>query len=203
MTNKVLILFAHPRYERSAVNSVLLKNLPDLPEITFHDLYEKYPDFNINVELEKKLLSEHQVIIWQHPFYWYSAPPLLKQWIDLVLQFGWAYGPGGGALQGKIIFNTITSGGQRAAYSKEGHNRFTVNELLSPFDQTATLCKMTYLPPFAIHGTHQISSEDMHKMAQQYRSMLERFVSGKFVIDEIKKHRYMNDWLSNVTNLIS
>jgi glutathione-regulated potassium-efflux system ancillary protein KefG len=91
MSNKVLILFAHPRFESSVINFFLVKHIPDRPEITFHDLYEKYPDFNINVEHEKKLLAEHQVVIWQHPFYWYSAPPLLKQWIDLVLQFGWAY----------------------------------------------------------------------------------------------------------------
>ena len=57
-------------------------------------MYEKYPDFNIDVDYEKKLLEKNQIIIWQHPFYWYSAPPLLKQWIDLVLEFGWAYGPG-------------------------------------------------------------------------------------------------------------
>ena len=102
MNYRILIIFAHPRFEKSAINSMLVKSIPDLPEITFHDLYEKYPDFNIDIEHEKKLLVEHQVIIWQHPFYWYSAPPLLKQWIDLVLEFGWAYGPGGDALQGKI-----------------------------------------------------------------------------------------------------
>ena len=83
---------------------LLVQQIPDIPEITFHDLYEKYPDFNIDIENEKKLLADHQIIIWHHPFYWYSAPPLLKQWIDLVLEFGWAYGPGGDALEGKILF---------------------------------------------------------------------------------------------------
>jgi len=199
MSYKVLILFAHPRFERSAINSVLVNQIPSVPEITFHDLYEKYPDFNIDVEYEKKLLSEHQVIIWQHPFYWYSAPPLLKQWIDLVLGFGWAYGPGGGALQGKFVLNSITSGGQRSAYSKEGHNRFTVRELLSPFDQTAMLCKMIYLPPFAIHGTHQIKKDELTLMARQYRKMLERFVSADFSPEEINKFSYMNDWLGSLT----
>ena len=82
----------------------LVQQIPAIPEITFHDLYEKYPDFNIDVENEKRLLADHQIIIWHHPFYWYSAPPLLKQWIDLVLEFGWAYGPGGNALEGKILF---------------------------------------------------------------------------------------------------
>ena len=200
MINKILILFAHPRFERSIANSLIIQHIPKRPEITFHDLYELYPDFNINAENEKKLLSDHQVIIFQHPFYWYSAPPLLKQWIDLVLQFGWAYGPGGGALQGKIVFNSITSGGQRSAYSNEDHNRFTVRQLLAPFDQTATLCKMIYLPPFAVHGTHVISKEEIKQKAQLYSKLLDKLVSGDFSIQEIQKFSYMNDWIESVTN---
>jgi glutathione-regulated potassium-efflux system ancillary protein KefG len=199
MSNKVLIIFAHPRFERSANNSILVKSVPEIPEITFHDLYEKYPDFNIDIEYEKKLLENHHVVIWQHPFYWYSSPPLLKQWIDLVLGFGWAYGPGGDALNGKIVLNSITSGGQRSAYSKEGHNRFTVRELLAPFEQTASLCGMIYLPPFAIHGTHRISKDELTVTAQQYRNILERLVSGDFSVEEITKYSYLNDWIASET----
>jgi glutathione-regulated potassium-efflux system ancillary protein KefG len=203
MVNKILILFAHPRFERSLNNSLLVQSIPDIPEITFHDLYEKYPDFNINVENEKKLLTEHNIIIWHHPFYWYSSPPLLKQWIDLVLEFGWAYGPGGNALEGKIIFNSITSGGKRSAYTREGHNRFTVQELLTPFDQTASLCKMIYLPPFAIHGTHKISKEEQNQIARQYRNILDIFVRGDYIVNDIKKFAYLNDWIESVTPKIS
>jgi len=199
MKNKILILFAHPRFEMSKNNSTLVKKVQRMPGITFHDLYETYPDFNINIEYEKKLLIDHNIIIWQHPFYWYSAPPLLKQWIDLVLAFGWAYGPGGDALQDKIIFNSITSGGQRSAYSNDGHNRFTVNELLAPFNQTATLCKMIYLPPFAVHGTHRISSEELTRIAQWYWNILDRLINAEFSIKEIQKYPYLNDWITSKT----
>jgi glutathione-regulated potassium-efflux system ancillary protein KefG len=194
MPNKILILFAHPKFEKSAINSVLIKSIPDDSNITFHDLYEEYPDFNIDIESEKKLLSDNQIIIWQHPFYWYSAPPLLKQWLDLVLEFGWAYGPGGNALQGKFIFNSITAGGQRSAYSKEGHNRFTIKELLAPFNQTAILCKMIYLPPFVVHGTHRILKEELELYGQQYNKLLKSLLNGDYSVDEIMKYHYMNDW---------
>jgi glutathione-regulated potassium-efflux system ancillary protein KefG len=203
MANKILIIFAHPRFESSANNSLLVKEIPAIPEITFHDLYERYPDFNIDVEYEKELLANHQVIIWHHPFYWYSAPPLLKQWIDLVLEFGWAYGPGGDALDGKILFHCITMGGQRSAYSKEGYNRYTLAELLSPFYQTVSLCKMTWLPPFAVHGTHRISNEEKILIAKQYRMLLERMVQGDFSVNEISKYAYMNDWVASITANIS
>lgn len=195
MTNKILILFAHPKLERSAINTVLIKSIPKSSNITFHDLYERYPDFNIDVEYEKRLLASHNIIVWQHPFYWYSAPPLLKQWIDLVLEFGWAYGPGGNALQGKIVFNSITSGGQRTAYSKDGYNRFTIKELLAPFDQTAVLCKMTYLPPFAVHGTHRITKEELELSANYYKTMLTRLEEGNFTSDSLMKLDYLNDWV--------
>jgi glutathione-regulated potassium-efflux system ancillary protein KefG len=198
MSNKILILFAHPRLERSANNSILIKSIPNDSNITFHDLYEKYPDFNVDIEIEKKLMTEHQIVIWQHPFYWYSAPPLLKQWLDLVLEFGWAYGPGGNALQGKIVFNSITAGGQRSAYSKEGHNRFTIKELLAPFDQSAVLCKMTYLPPFVMHGTHRISKEDIARSGQLYNKLLKYLVKGDYSVDEIAKYSYLNDWIEGV-----
>jgi glutathione-regulated potassium-efflux system ancillary protein KefG len=203
MANKILIIFAHPRFESSANNSLLVRHIPDLPEITFHDLYERYPDFNIDIEYEKKLLSDHQIIIWHHPFYWYSAPPILKQWIDLVLEFGWAYGPGGNALDGKMIFHCITIGGPQSAYNREGYNRFTLMELLSPFYQTASLCKMIWLPPFTMHGTHRISHEEKTRTAQHYGILLEMLVSGKFSVNEIKKYTYMNEWIASVTAEIS
>ena len=195
MKNRILILFAHPRFEKSAINSVLIKSIPDDSNITFHDLYERYPDFNIDIEYEKKLVSDHQIIIWQHPFYWYSAPPLLKQWIDLVLEFGWAYGPGGNALEGKIVFNSITSGGPGSAYSKDGYNRFTVKELLAPFDQTAVLCKMKYLPPFAVHGTHRISKDELELTAKRYNTILARLLNGDFQTENLARLTYLNDWV--------
>jgi glutathione-regulated potassium-efflux system ancillary protein KefG len=177
---KVLILFAHPRLEKSRINRRLLEEIPkDLP-ITLHDLYEEYPDFNIDVEAEKRLLLDHDVIIWHHPFYWYSCPPLLKQWIDMVFELGWAYGPGGTQLTGKYIFNVITTGGTRDAYDHDGRNRYTLQELLAPFNQTAYLCKMTYLQPFAIQGTHRLTDAGIEEEAMRFREMLTRTVSGEF-----------------------
>jgi len=199
MKNKILILFAHPRLERSQNNQVLVKYIPEIPEITFHDLYEKYPDFNIDLEFEKGLLAEHNIIVWQHPFYWYSAPPLLKQWIDIVLEFGWAYGPGGNALKGKIVFNSITTGGQEHAYSHEGYNRFTIAELLTPFNQTAYLCGMTWLSPFVLFGTHRITMDELNTMGETYRDLLLRLAEGNFSVEELKKYRYLNEWMVEST----
>ena len=200
--NKILILFAHPKFEKSKANQALIKKIPKDPFITFHDLYERYPDFNIDVAYEQKLASEHQIIIWHHPFFWYSAPPLMKQWIDLVLDFGFAYGPGGNALEGKLIFNTITSGGPREVYRSEGYNRFTINELLAPFNQTAFLCKMTYLPPFAVQDTHRISLEDLDKKAALYAQVLHKMIYEEFDVNAIQQYEFMDEWMEAMNDCV-
>jgi glutathione-regulated potassium-efflux system ancillary protein KefG len=168
----ILVLFAHPKYEHSDANHALINSIKNLDNVHIRDLYELYPDFNINVQEEQEALFEHDVIIWQHPLYWYSCPPLLKQWIDLVLEYGWAYGPGGIFLKNKFILNAITSGGNSAVYSQEGKNRFTIAEFLRPFEQTAYLCNMRYLPYFHLGGTHRISEAELKELALAYRNLI-------------------------------
>ena len=197
MKKKILILFAHPRLERSKNHALLLKHIPKSGHITLHDLYEQYPDFNIDVLYEKELLAAHDIIVWQHPFYWYSAPPLLKQWIDMVLEFGWAYGPNGTALKDKIIFNAITTGGQKKAYTPTGNNKYTIKQFLAPMERTVLLCKMQYFPPFVIHGTHKISAEDLEKAGKSYAVILEKLLDGNFDANEIIQCDYLNDWLKS------
>ncbi len=193
--NKVLILFAHPRFEKSKTNRALLKNIGERQGVTLNDLYEQYPDFNIDVDREKELLTSHQIIIWHHPLYMYSAPALLKQWIDLVLEYGWAHGKDGNFLKNKIIFTAITAGGTREVYAPGGYNRFSIREFLLPFEQTATLCKMIYLPPFAVHGTHLLTGKTLQDHVDLYHSLLDRLVAGDYEIEAMKKVEFLNDWL--------
>jgi len=199
--NKILILFAHPRFEKSKTNCALLKNIEQRQNVTLNDLYEQYPDFNIDVDREKELLLGHEIIIWQHPLYMYSAPALLKQWIDLVLEYGWAHGQGGDFLRNKIIFNAITAGGTRDVYAPGGYNRFTIREFLVPFEQTAALCKMIYLPPFAVQGTHLLTAEALNHHVALYSTLLDRLAMGDFDIEALKKVEYLNDWLLSGTGL--
>jgi len=198
MQHKILILFAHPVFEKSAVNKTLTNYIPGSPDLTFHDLYEAYPEFNIDVEHEKKLLERHDLIIWHHPVYWYSCPPLLKQWIDLVLEFGWAYGPGGVALAGKKLMQVITTGGGRAAYQREGFHQHTLLDFLAPMVQTARLCKMDYLPPFVVHGTHRVAEAEIHHLGRAYESLLRAFLEHNFDFEALRKYDYANDWLDNL-----
>lgn len=161
--------------------------------VTVHDLYERYPDFNIDTYIEKDLLSHHDVLVWHHPFYWYSCPPLLKQWIDIVLEFGWAYGPGGDALNGKVALSVLTAGGTREVYCAEGKNQYTIREFLRPFEQTARLCGMEYLPPFGVMGTHKLTKTQVSTHVQQYQELLKSLQGNELEIPIGDNCQFLND----------
>lgn len=181
---RVLVLFAHPVLERSRVNRRLVDAIRNLDGVRIHDLYEEYPTLAINVKREQALLLEHDVLVFQHPFYWYSAPAILKEWQDLVLEHGWAYGAGGTQLRGKITLNAISTGGPESAYRHGGYNRFTVKELLAPWDQTAHLCGMRYLAPFAIHASLRVVGEDdVAPKRLKYIALLEALRDDRIDLD--------------------
>lgn len=190
---RILVLFAHPVLERSRVNRRLLAGIQGLEGVTIHDLYEQYPTLAIDVQREQELLLNHDVIVFQHPFYWYSTPAILKEWQDLVLEHGWAYGHGGTALNGKLTFNVLTTGGPAMAYRKEGYNRFTIRELLAPYDQTAHLCGMKFLAPFVVHSSLRlVNDSDVAEHATEYRRALMALRDHTLDLDKAERAEQLN-----------
>lgn len=196
---RVLILFAHPALEKSRIHQRLLASLPRLPGLTLHDLYEAYPDYDIDVAREQELLVAHDLVVFQHPFYWYSTPPLLKQWQDLVLEHGWAYGASGTALRGKIAMNLLSTGGTEQGYQRGGYNRFTVRELLAPVEQTVRLCKMEYLPPWVIYGAHRLDAPEIEIAAQEYARVVTLLHDGLPDVAATRDLSTLNDALRGVS----
>jgi glutathione-regulated potassium-efflux system ancillary protein KefG len=169
-----------------------------LDGVTFNDLYERYPEFDINVKREQGLLIEHDLIVFHHPFFWYSTPAILKEWQDLVLEHGWAYGRDGTALRGKTMLSVITTGGNETAYQKDGLNRFTIQELLAPLEQTAYLCGMEYLPPFVVHGTHDLGEAEIRVHADDYRRVLKALRDGTIDIGTARLYPRLNSSLEEI-----
>jgi len=196
---RVLVLFAHPVLERSRVNRGLIESIRGLDGVLLHDLYEAYPTLAIDVEREQELLLEHDVVVFQHPFYWYSVPAILKEWQDLVLEHGWAYGAGGTKLRGKITLNAVSTGGPKQAYQKGGYNRFTVKELLAPWDQTAHLCGMRYLAPFVVHAALKIVGDDVKPDCERYRKLIEALRDERLDLDRAEHAENLCEELDRVT----
>jgi len=176
----VLVITAHPQMEHSRINRRLMHAARKLSSNTsstvlVRDLYSLYPDYLIDVPAEQALLSQAKLIIWQHPIQWYSMPPLMKLWVDEVLTFGWAYGPGGTALRGKDLWLVTTTGGPQDSYHPNRYNRYFFDAFLPPYEQTATLCGMRFLTPLRLHGAHRVSDEQIAAHVAVYVDRLQRY----------------------------
>ena len=169
---KILVLYAHPSPAETRVNRACIEALRESNGITIHDLYSLYPDFVVNVKKEQSLLLEHDLIVFHHPIRWYSCPALLKEWIDLVLERGFAYGRGGTALAGKELLQAVSAGGPKSAYGPDGYHFYSLAEFLRPFERTASLCNMKYLDPFVIYDANEIDDSSLEKASAEYKRLL-------------------------------
>lgn len=191
---KILINFYHPRFEDSNVHKALLEVLPKYEgSVILHDQYELYPDFDIDIKTEQQYLSDADIIIFQHPIFWYNCPPLMKQWLDLVLEYGWAYGKNGDKLKNKKFVQVVSTAGGLDAYQHYGQNKFTLREFLRPFEQTAYLCNMEYLPPLHIPNTNRLSNLDMTHFVDLYEYFIQMFIKDSLEYGALKKINYLND----------
>jgi len=194
---KILINFAHPARSRSIINNALRESVEGLEGVTFNDLYASYPDFLIDVDREQRLCEQHDVIIFQHPFYWYSTPSIIKEWLDLVLQHGWAYGSQAHGLEGKFFLQAITAGGDDSTYQREGYNEFTIRDLTSPYRATAKLCRMTWLPPFTVLGIHRGLPDVVVKgHAEDYRHAVIALRDETLDLEQAAQQPYLNSDLN-------
>ena len=170
----VVVLCAHPHLEHSKVNRRLKNAAQAVGTVAVRDLYALYPDYSIDVAAEQAALQAADLVVWLQPVHWYGMTPLLKLWVDEVLAFGWAYGPGGTALRGKDVWLVASTGGNEAAYRPEGHNRYFFDAFLPPYEQTTVLCGMRFLPPMVLHGAHRL---DEQALADQVALFAQRLAS--------------------------
>ncbi|MGB3366109.1 MAG: NAD(P)H-dependent oxidoreductase [Acidaminobacteraceae bacterium] len=196
---KILINFAHPAKSKSIINTALKNAVENLENVTVNDLYANYPDFMIDIKKEQKLCEEHDIIIFQHPFYWYQAPAIVKEWLDLVLEHGWAYGSEGNALKGKLIIQAITAGGDDSSYRPDGINAYTIRELSSPFRAVANLCSMQWISPFTILGIHRgLPSDQIRYHAENYRKFIVYLREDNIDLDKAKEVKYCSSNLDGI-----
>lgn len=162
-TTHVLVLLAHPDLRHSRVNRRLRAACEGAREalqargvtLDLRDLYALYPDYAIDSAAEQAAAARADLIVWLHPIQWYAMPALMKLWLDEVLTVGWAYGRRGSegrALAGKDLWLVASTGASEASYHPGGYNRHFFDAFLPPYEQTAALCGMRFLPPLVLHG---------------------------------------------------
>ncbi|MEO5732876.1 MAG: NAD(P)H-dependent oxidoreductase, partial [Rubrivivax sp.] len=140
--------------------------------IEVRDLYALYPDLFVDVAAEQAALLGARLVVWLHPIHWYSMTPLMKLWLDDVFAFGWAYGPGGRALAGKDLWLAASTGGPEDSYRPDGYNRYFFDAYLHPYEQTAALVGMRWLPPLLLQGAHRATGAQIAEHAALFADRL-------------------------------
>jgi glutathione-regulated potassium-efflux system ancillary protein KefF len=168
------VVAAHPNWKDSRANRRLLQAAQALGTVEVRDVFGQYADYSIDVPREQNALQAAQLVVLLHPVQWYSMPALLKLWVDEVLAYGWAYG-GGTALQGKDLWLVATTGGSEEAYHPSGYNRYFFDAFMPPYEQTAHLCGMRFLPPLVLHGAHAVSEAELAAHVDVFAQRLQSY----------------------------
>ena len=162
----------HPDLDSSSVNATWVETLRKTEGITLNLQYSNYPNWEFDVSREQQLLNEHQLIVFQFPFLWYSTPPLMKKWFDDLLIYGWAYGSGGDALKGKSAMLAISTGCSAESYQAGDDNNYSMSEFLKPIQQTIELTQMKYMTPFVFHSAAGASQRDIAQSTDDYMTRI-------------------------------
>lgn len=164
MNMKTLVIVSHPNVQDSTTQSFLKKSAV-FEEVTWHHLENEYTYTTIDCAKERSLLLQHDRIILQFPLYWYSAPAMLKQWLDVVLSERLS-------LRGKEFGLVVTIGVKEKEYQAGGSEQFTLSELLRPFQAVAQHFQMIFLPVFTISKFSYMTEEAYKKLLIDYRQYL-------------------------------
>jgi glutathione-regulated potassium-efflux system ancillary protein KefF len=171
----VYVLAAHPNWRESRVTRQLFDEARGVAGVQVQDLYGRYPDYDIDVAAEQANAETADLLVLLHPIQWYSMPALMKLWLDEVLRYGWAYGQSGTSLRGKDLWLVASTGGPEGSYHPQGYNRYFFDAFLPPYEQTAALCGMRFLPPLLLHGAHRVGEREVQAHADVFRQRLETY----------------------------
>jgi glutathione-regulated potassium-efflux system ancillary protein KefF len=170
----IYLLAAHPAWRESRVNRPMMEAAQALDRVEVRDLYSSYPDYTIDVAREQEAMARASLVVLMHPIHWYSMPALQKLWMDEVLTYGWAYGEEGSALRGKDLWLVATTGGPADSYHPQSYNRYFFDAFLPPYEQSAALCGMRFLPPLVLHGAPTSTDQEV---AQHIATFTQRLQS--------------------------
>lgn len=129
---------------------------------------------DIQQELDKLLWAD--LLILNFPIFWFSAPGILKGWIDRVLVSGICYGGkrfyDKGGLSGKKALVTVTLGGREHMFG-EGAIHGPLEDMLRPILRgTLAYVGFDVLEPFVAWHVPYISDEARRYILQSYQQRL-------------------------------
>lgn len=169
--NNTLVVIGHPDLSSSRANAAIVDALRET-NVTLHALSSVLGESGFDLAAEQKLLCEHDRIVLLFPLYWYSCPALMKRWLDDVFTPGFAYARGGDKLMDKEFLIVTTVGAPSSGYRAGGFNRYTLDELLRPLQQTVAYVKGRYLPPIPLFESVFIADEPLDETAREIAGLI-------------------------------
>lgn len=165
----VLVIYSHTYHSQSYAGKAILEVLEAQPGITVRKLEELYPDNRpIDVAAEQAALVAADVIVFQHPLFWFATPALMKRYMDEVFQYGFAYGADSFKLAGKKFVHSYTTGAAAEVYTGGLHQNAEAALIA-----TAAFCRMEYAGAFPLYG--QLALENPN-VAAEAKAHAERLV---------------------------
>lgn len=166
---KILTIYAHPDYERSIANKAVLEEFTKLvPVADIVNLAKTYPDYKIDIKNEQERLKAAEMVIFQYPFWFFGAPSLMHYYLEKVFAYGFAYGPGAGALKGKNLALSFTIGGSEGEYQRREGLMHTVEQFLPAMLETAAYCGMIYRG--AVYAFDMMADKDDQKSVEAVKA---------------------------------
>ena len=114
-SKQVVVLLTHPNIKESRANKALMDAISDMGEVAIYNLYEMRVEDAFNAEIWSTIISHASALVFQFPFYWMSAPSLLKRWLDEVF----TYLEKTPAVAGKTLMVVTTAGSEHDAYRSD------------------------------------------------------------------------------------
>jgi putative NADPH-quinone reductase len=171
---KTLILLFHPDFSKSHANRALADAACSVEGVEIIDEGALYPDMRIDADREIRSLFTADRLVLQFPIQWYSTPPLLKAWQDLVLTRMFYINPKeeGERIRDLPILIAATAGNDPEAYTKDGVNLFQLEELLKPLRSTASRCALQWQEPFLMYRSNKSSPDSLQAAGREYAARL-------------------------------
>ena len=137
------------------------------PIVEVRSLYDLYPDFAIDVEAEQAALLRADIVVWQHPLYWYSVPPLMQALVRQGARARLGRTAKAARAARQVCQWVTTTGGDRARVLPGGiHGHPLSTRSSAPSRRPRASVGMRWEPPLVLHGAQRIERRRAGELAR-------------------------------------
>lgn len=124
-----------------------------------------------DIQSELNALDSSDFVVIQFPLWWFSAPAIVKGWLDRVLVKGKAYSAekkfNTGGYSGKKVMLVTTTQSPESSFNKDGVNG-PIEQTLFSLHHALRFVGFEILEPFIIYGVLNQTNEERQQKITEY-----------------------------------